>query len=71
VATQANHPRAPSVEWIVENVKQANIPVEAVTPVAAALDRALELAGEEKLVLTAGSVAFAGEVMNAWQKRNG
>jgi dihydrofolate synthase/folylpolyglutamate synthase len=69
VATQADHPRAPSVEWIVENVRKANIPVEAVTPVAAALDRALELAGEEKLVLTAGSVAFAGEVMNAWQKR--
>ncbi len=69
VATQADHPRAPSVEWIVENVKRAHIPVEAVTPVAAALDRALELAGEDKLVLTAGSVAFAGEVMNAWQKR--
>ena len=68
VATQADHPRAPSVEWIVENVKKANIPVEAVTPVAAALDRALELAGDDKLVLTAGSVAFAGEVMNAWQK---
>jgi dihydrofolate synthase/folylpolyglutamate synthase len=71
VATQADHPRAPSVEWIVENVRKANIPVEAVTPVAAALDRALELAGEEKLVLTAGSVAFAGEVMNAWQKKQG
>lgn len=69
VATQADHPRAPSVEWIVENVRKANIPVEAVTPVATALDRALELAGEEKLILTAGSVAFAGEVMNAWQKR--
>jgi hypothetical protein len=44
--------------------------VEAVTPVAAALERALELAGEDKLLLTAGSVAFAGEVSGAWQKRN-
>ena len=68
VATQADHPRAPSVEWIAEQVKKADLPVEAVTPVAAALDRALELAGEKKLILTAGSVAFAGEVMNAWQK---
>ena len=68
VATQADHPRAPSVDWIVEQVRKAHLPVEAVTPVAAALNRALELAGEEKLVLTAGSVAFAGEVMNAWQK---
>jgi dihydrofolate synthase / folylpolyglutamate synthase len=71
VATRADHPRAPSAEWIAEQVRKAGLPVEAVTPVAAALDRVLTLAGEDKLVLTAGSVAFAGEVMNAWQKRNG
>jgi len=69
IATQADHPRAPSVEWIAEQVRKAGLPVEAVIPVAAALDRTLELAGKEKLVLTAGSVAFAGEVMNAWEKR--
>jgi dihydrofolate synthase / folylpolyglutamate synthase len=71
VATQADHPRAPSVEWIAEQVEKANLPVEAITPVADALARALELAEEKKLVLTAGSVAFAGEVMKAWQKRGG
>jgi dihydrofolate synthase/folylpolyglutamate synthase len=69
VATHADHPRAPSADWIAERVKQAGIPVEVVEPVDAALDRALELAGEDKLVLTAGSVAFAGEVSSAWQKR--
>jgi dihydrofolate synthase/folylpolyglutamate synthase len=69
VATRADHPRAPSADWIAERVKQAGIPVEVVEPVGAALDRALELAGEHKLVLTAGSVAFAGEVSSAWQKR--
>jgi dihydrofolate synthase/folylpolyglutamate synthase len=68
IATQADHPRAPSVEWIAGQVQQAGLPVEAVTPVAAALERALELAGERMLVLTAGSVAFAGEVRTAWQK---
>jgi len=71
VATQADHPRAPSAEWIAEQVEKAGLAVEAVTPAAAALDRALELAGERKLVLTAGSVAFAGEVSTAWEKRNG
>jgi dihydrofolate synthase/folylpolyglutamate synthase len=71
VATQADHPRAPSADWIAEQVKKAGLPVEAVTPVAAALERALELAGEQKLILTAGSVAFAGEVSTAWQKMNG
>jgi len=71
VATRADHPRAPSAEWIAEQVRKADIPVEAVTPVAAALERALELAGDKKLLLTAGSVAFAGEVSGAWQRRNG
>jgi dihydrofolate synthase/folylpolyglutamate synthase len=69
VATRADHPRAPSAEWMAEQVKRAGIPVEAVTPVADALERALELAGTQKLVLSAGSVAFAGEVSATWRKR--
>jgi dihydrofolate synthase / folylpolyglutamate synthase len=69
VATRADHPRAPSAEWMAEQVKKVAIPVEAVTPVAAALEHALELAGTQKLVLSAGSVAFAGEVSTAWRKR--
>jgi len=71
VATQANHPRAPAAEWTAEQVKKAGIPVEAVSPVSAALERALELAGAHKMVLAAGSVAFAGEVGAAWRKRTG
>jgi dihydrofolate synthase/folylpolyglutamate synthase len=69
VATRADHPRAPSAEWVAEQVKDAGIPVEVVTPVASALERALELAGDQKIVLSAGSVAFAGEVSAAWRKR--
>jgi folylpolyglutamate synthase/dihydropteroate synthase len=57
------------VEWMAEQVKKADIPVEAVAPVSHALERALALAGEQKLVLSAGSVAFAGEVSAAWQRR--
>ena len=70
VATRADHPRAPLAEWMAEQVKKVGIPVEAVVPVTAALERALELAGTQKLVLSAGSVAFAGEVSTAWHKRN-
>ncbi|MEW6030827.1 MAG: bifunctional folylpolyglutamate synthase/dihydrofolate synthase [Chloroflexota bacterium] len=66
VATQVDHPRAPSAEWIAEQVRQAEIPVVAVTPAAAALERALEMAGQRALVLSAGSVAFAGEIRAAW-----
>jgi len=69
VATQADHPRAPSPEWTAEQVKKAGIAVESVAPVSSALERALELAGNQKLVLAAGSVAFAGEVSAAWHKR--
>jgi len=69
VATRADHPRAPAAEWIAEQVRKAGIPVESATPVSTALERALELAGERKLVLSAGSVAFAGEVGAAWRKR--
>ncbi len=69
VATRADHPRAPSAEWMAEQVEKAGIPVEGVTPVSKALERALELAGERKVVLSAGSVAFAGEVSAAWRKR--
>lgn len=69
VATHADHPRAPSAEWIAEQVKKAGIPAEAVSSVNSALERALELAGERKVVLSAGSVAFAGEITAAWRKR--
>ena len=68
VATHADHPRAPSAEWTAEQVEKAGISVEAVAPVANALERALEVAGNQTLVLAAGSVAFAGEVSAAWRK---
>ena len=69
VATRADHPRAPSAAWMAEQVEKAGIPVEDITPVSNALERALELAADQKLILSAGSVAFAGEVSAAWRKR--
>jgi len=68
IATQADHPRALEVEKIVVLAQQAGIPVEAVKSPSAALARALELASDHAIVLSAGSVAFAGEVKTAWQK---
>lgn len=69
VATRADHPRAPSADWTAAQVNKVGIPVEAVEPVSSALERALELAGTQKVVLSAGSVAFAGEVGAAWRQR--
>lgn len=70
IATRADHPRAPAVDWIAKQVARAGLPVEQAVPAGAALDRALELAGGEKLVLVTGSVAFAGEMTAAWERRN-
>ncbi len=70
IAAKAEHPRALAPEQIVELARQAGILCEAVPPVAAALDRALNLAGEETIVLSAGSMFVTAEVMTAWRKRN-
>jgi len=68
IVTRLDHPRALEPEQIVALARQAGVGAEAATPAAAALARALELAGERALVLSAGSVAFTGEVRAAWQK---
>ena len=69
IATQTDHPRVLEAEKIVRLVQPSGIPVELVKPGGAALDRAMELAGERGIVLVAGSVAFAGEMKTAWEKR--
>ena len=70
VATQADHPRALEAEKLVALARQAGLPVEALRPASAALERSLELAGDGGLVLVAGSVAFAGEMRTAWERRD-
>ena len=69
IATQTDHPRVLEAQKIVSLVQPTGIPVELVRPVSAALDRAMELAGAREIVLVAGSVAFAGEMKAAWEKR--
>ena len=69
IATQTDHPRVLEAEKIVRLVQPTGIPVELVRPGEAALDRAMELAGNRGIVLVAGSVAFAGEMKTAWEKR--
>jgi dihydrofolate synthase/folylpolyglutamate synthase len=69
IATQTDHPRVLAAEKIVSLVQSAGIPVELVRPASAALSRAMELAGDRGVTLVAGSVAFAGEMKTAWEKR--
>jgi dihydrofolate synthase/folylpolyglutamate synthase len=68
IATRADHPRALEPEKLLGLAAQAGVPAEPVTPVEAALARALELAGEKALVLSAGTMFVTAEVRTAWQK---
>ena len=71
IATRADHPRALDPEQILGLAGQAGVPAEAVTPLEAALARALKLAEKESaLVLSAGSMFVTAEVRTAWEKRN-
>ncbi|MBN2387443.1 MAG: bifunctional folylpolyglutamate synthase/dihydrofolate synthase [Anaerolineales bacterium] len=68
IATRADHPRALEPEKIVATAARIGVRAEAVVPVAVSLARALELAGERGLVLSAGSMFVTAEVRTAWEK---
>lgn len=69
IVTRADHPRALEPERIIELADQAGLQSEAVSPVAAAFRRALELSEEDgSIVLSAGSMFVTAEVMKAWQE---
>jgi hypothetical protein len=54
---------------ILKLAKQAEVESEAVSPVEAALARALELSAKDgSIVLSAGSMFVTAEVMQAWNK---
>ena len=70
IVTRADHPRALEVEKIQQLAGQAGIESEAVTPVRAALARALELSSNDGcIVLSAGSMFVTAEVMSAWKNK--
>jgi dihydrofolate synthase/folylpolyglutamate synthase len=68
LATKADHPRALEPEQLLGFAQQAGVPAEAVTPVEAALARALELSKDGSIVLSAGSMFVTAEVKTAWEK---
>lgn len=68
IATRSTHPRALEPEVIVETATRLGVRAEAVMPVSAALDRALQLSDESgDLILVAGSMFSTAEVKTAWQ----
>jgi dihydrofolate synthase / folylpolyglutamate synthase len=62
ILTRAEHPRALKVEELRPYAEQAGLTCEAIEPVEAAVERALEIAGDDKLVLSAGSIFLTAAV---------
>ncbi len=69
VATQSVHPRAMEAARLVELAHRFGRPATMVLPVEDALEKALELAGEDAAVVAAGSLFIAAAVRQAWMNR--
>lgn len=67
IVTRADHPRAADPEEIADLAHGYALPVEVVTPVSNALKQALEITGSEEIIVVAGSIFVAGEVLTAWE----
>ncbi len=69
IATRADHPRALSAESVAETAARLGVASEVVTPVSAALARALEISAKDgSIILSAGSMFVTAEVKTAWQQ---
>jgi dihydrofolate synthase / folylpolyglutamate synthase len=69
LVTRADHPRALEPEKIMQLAEQAGLEAEAVSPVEAALRRALEFSEKDgSIVLSAGSMFVTAEAMRTWEK---
>ncbi len=67
IVTRADHPRAADPEEIADLAHGYALPVEVVSPVSAALDHALSNVRPEEIIVVAGSIFVAGEVLTAWE----
>jgi len=70
IATKSFHPRAMDPEPLVEMAHQFARPAKIVADVADAVYEAQQLAGDEKLVLVAGSIFIAAGAREAWLARH-
>jgi dihydrofolate synthase/folylpolyglutamate synthase len=66
ITTQADHPRAMDAEDLEKRAKEYPCSTEAIPNVQNALTRAVQLAGNKKVVLVAGSIFVAASARIAW-----
>jgi dihydrofolate synthase/folylpolyglutamate synthase len=65
--THADHPRAAGVKELADMAHEYGIRVEVFPKVSEALQYAIENSGFEEVILAAGSIFVAGEVLAAWE----
>lgn len=69
IVTRADNPRALDPEQILQFARRAGLRAETVSPVDAALGRALELSETDgSIVLSAGSIFATAEALKAWNR---
>lgn len=68
IATQSIHPRAIEPGTLVQMAHQRGCPAKMVMPVEQALQTALEMAGNDRIVLVAGSLFIAAAATAAWNQ---
>ena len=68
IATRSVHPRAMSLSTIMEFASKYQIPARERETVESALDDAMDIAGQNGIVLVAGSLFVSAAVRDAWMK---
>jgi len=68
ITTESTHPRAKDAQQLAELARQCGRPAQAVVPVEKALKTALDLAGNKKVILVAGSLFIAAAVRAVWNR---
>ncbi len=67
IATQAVHPRATDPDELADIARSYGLRVEIIVPPVKALERAVQSARPDEVILVAGSIFVAGEVLAAWE----
>ncbi len=68
ILTQSDHPRAATTDELASLARGYGWRVEEVVPVAEALRRAMALSRPGEVIVAAGSLTVAGEVLHAWEE---
>jgi folylpolyglutamate synthase/dihydropteroate synthase len=69
IAVKSFHPRAIEPDKLVEMAKSFGYPVAFVEDIPVAVEKALELVGEDGLVLVTGSIFVVAEARKYWEKK--